>query len=123
MEGSTLVLAFFGIQNQLRLYHWSTLSYSRHKASDSFLEEISGLIDKFVEVFMGRYGRIKLGSTKYVVLEDLSDADAPTYLNSFRLFLENDVPKYLKNKDTDLFNIRDEMLAQTKQTLYLFSLN
>ena len=37
--------------------------------------------------------------------------------------LIEEVPKGLKKTDTDLINIRDEMLAELNQLLYLFTLH
>jgi hypothetical protein len=122
MDKSFLLIAFFGIQNQIKLYHWHTTKYSRHISTDKFLEEIAKHIDQFVEVYQGKYGRIMLTNTRSFMIENLSDADAPNYLESFRNFLINDIPKFLLPEDTDLINIRDEMLSLTNQTLYLFTL-
>jgi len=33
------------------------MSYSRHKATDEVLEKLDGHIDRYVEVYMGKYGR------------------------------------------------------------------
>jgi hypothetical protein len=36
-------------------------------------------------------------------------------------WLSTDLPKKLKKTDTDLFNIRDTIVADLNQTLYLFT--
>ena len=123
MDKGILILAFFEVQTQIKLYHWQTKQYSRHISTDKYVEKISELIDTFVEVFQGKYGRIMLGSKNSLRLENLSDANASNYLISFKKFLEKDLPKFIQTEDTDLFNIRDEMLALTNQTIYLFTLN
>ena len=43
-------------------------------------------------------------------------------MNKFTYYLKNDISKMLKESDTDLLNIRDEMLAEIHKTLYLFTL-
>jgi hypothetical protein len=48
---------FFGMREQIKLYHWQTKMYSRHKATDEVLEKLDKLIDMFVEVWMGKYLR------------------------------------------------------------------
>jgi hypothetical protein len=48
---------FFKMREQIKLYHWQTMSYSRHKATDEVLEKLDALIDRYVEVYMGKYGR------------------------------------------------------------------
>ena len=51
---STLV----AIQTQLRFFHWQTKSYARHQAYGGTYDAMDGLIDNFVEVLMGKYGRV-----------------------------------------------------------------
>ncbi len=40
--------------NTIKLYHWKTTSYSEHKATDELHERLSGHIDTFVEVLLGK---------------------------------------------------------------------
>lgn len=51
---------FFLLQNSLKLYHWQTHSYARHVATDKVLEELLEHIDKYVEIYNGKYDRSKL---------------------------------------------------------------
>jgi hypothetical protein len=123
IDNSILILGFLTLQNQIKLYHWQTTQYSRHMSTDKFYEKINELIDSFIEVYQGKYGRIFLKQNKMINLENLEDKNASGYLESVKVFLTENVPKFLRNNDTDLFNIRDEMLALTNQTIYLFTLN
>ena len=41
------------MQNQLRIFHWQTKSYSQHKALGKAYETLDGLIDTFVETALG----------------------------------------------------------------------
>jgi len=43
-------------------------------------------------------------------------------LDSFEDFLKNELPKEIKQDQTALLNIRDEMLALVQQTKYLLTL-
>ena len=38
---------FFGLRDQIKLYHWQTTSYARHKATDDVIKELDGNIDSF----------------------------------------------------------------------------
>jgi hypothetical protein len=59
------------ILDQIKLYHWQTLSYPRHKATDELHEELSSLVDKFVEVL---HGRLNNDNNKYrIMLEENSN--------------------------------------------------
>jgi hypothetical protein len=81
-------------------------------------------IDQFVEVYIGRYGRPKLsGSTSTIRLRNHSDREAEKMIREAIEWLESDLPRKLKKTDTELFNIRDTILQDLNQTLYLFTLH
>ena len=46
------------MQQQYRIFHWQTQSYSEHKAFGKIYKTLDENIDSFVETFMGKYGRI-----------------------------------------------------------------
>jgi len=54
-------------------------------------------------------------------------SDFKKLLIQFKSFLMDEIPKYLgkdkEMKNTDLLNIRDEMLANVNKTLYLITLD
>jgi len=123
---SDLLQFFFQLMITLKTYHWQTKSYSRHKASDKGLESLMEHIDKFVEVFQGRYKRLSIleNVNDIIYIRNRNDSEIEDYLKECILFLENDLEEvgYVKSSDTDLLNIRDEMVSDIHQTLYLFSL-
>jgi hypothetical protein len=51
---------FFSMREQIKVYHWQTNQFARHKATDEVLEALDGSIDTYVEVYMGKYGRMKM---------------------------------------------------------------
>lgn len=107
----------------LKLYHWQTTTYSRHIASDTLLTNLLLNIDRFVETYIGRYERPNFSQEDFqVTVTEFNDKTIVSLLNFYVNFLKNDLPKDLKNKDTDLLNIRDDMLADINKTLYLFTL-
>jgi hypothetical protein len=114
-----IVKVFFTLQLVVKLYHWNTTSYARHKATDQFLDKLSTNVDKFVEIFIGKYkikpylSNIKLDNTY------LTDVGIIDLLIQFRDFL-NSISTNIK--DTDLLTIRDELLGDLNQTLYLMDL-
>ena len=57
---SDFVLFFFDLINNIKFYHWTTTSFARHKASDELFTSLVELSDKFMEVYMGKYGRPKI---------------------------------------------------------------
>jgi hypothetical protein len=118
------VCFFMTMREQIKLYHWQTKSYSRHKATDALLDELDKHIDMYVEVYMGKHGRPKLSSrTNTIKLANLSETSIQTFIKKCINYLIKEIPKDLQQSDTDLYNIRDEMLAQLHQLQYLFTLH
>ena len=118
-----IVCLMMTLRDQVKIYHWQTMSYPRHKATDDLVGKLDENIDKFVEVYMGKYGRMDFkGKTACIKIHNFRDVDGPQYLQSAVHWLTNKLPKSLKSTDTDLLNIRDEILADLNQTLYLFTL-
>lgn len=118
--GGDIVSHLLTIRNQVKLYHWQTGSFARHKATDDLTAALDTNIDTFVEVYMGKYGRPTVsGSLK---LHNFSESAAKAFVAKERGFLERDLPRKIKRDDTDLLNIRDEILADLNKVLYLFTL-
>lgn len=73
---------------------------------------------------MGKYGRMDFkGKTACIKIHNFRDVDGPKYLQSAIEWLSKKLPKQLRKEDTDLLNIRDEIIGDLNQTLYLFTLN
>lgn len=115
-----LIQFFVQLQQQFRILHWETKSYARHKAYGDIYGTLDGLVDTFMETYMGKYGRpkfdsinIELMSMKNVKINDLIN-DGIDFLNG----LTNE----LTDKDTDLLNIRDEMVGELNKLKYLLTL-
>lgn len=115
-----LISPLIKILNQLKVYHWQTTSYAEHKAFGKAYDELNDLIDSFVEIYMGKHGQ---PMTKVVYKFELE-----SYSEDYRGFV-NDCVQYFTNlgmelteSDTDLNNIKDEMLAEINKLKYLLSL-
>jgi len=114
---------FFAMREQIKIYHWQTSLYARHKATDDVLGALDESIDKYVEVYMGKYGRPRMtGKTSVIHVKNMGEKEAVTFVKKCIRTLIEVVPKGLGPEDTDLVNIRDEMLAELNQLLYLFTL-
>lgn len=115
---------FFTMREQIKLYHWQTKSYPRHKATDAVIDSLDTSIDKYVEVYMGKYGRMKMTSANSSIhVSNLSEKTIIRFIHKCIQYLQTTLVKKLKETDTDLLNIRDEMLAELNQLLYLFTLH
>ena len=110
------------MQNQFKVYHWQTQkkpgSYAQHIAFGTAYDELTPLIDDFIEIFQGKRG-VLMGRDGFTInLQNLDDS--PTvFIDEFVDYLTQSVPQALDSTaDTDLLNIRDEMLAILNQTKY-----
>ena len=121
---SAAIIQFYvTLRNAVKVYHWNTTSYPRHKATDQFVENIDKLTDSFVEIYIGRYGReAALGKEMIITLPGFTEKSIIKFFEEARVWLSDKVPKLISEKDTDLLNIRDEILGEINQTLYLFTL-
>jgi hypothetical protein len=118
--GGDIVTTLLTIRNQVKLYHWQTGSFARHKATDDLTAALDTAIDTFVETYMGRYGRPKVSKT--IKLTNYSEAEAQRFVSKQRKYLSEVLPRKIKKSDTDLLNIRDEILGELNKVLYLFTL-
>ena len=110
---------FFKLQHNLKLYHWTTNSFARHNASDKLGISLLPLIDKFMESYQGRYGKIKNGSFNMSV-KIYNDKEAVEFL---KLALKSLETIDYTELPTELTNIIDEIKSEIGNTLYLFTLN
>ena len=117
-----IIILMMTIRDQIKIYHWQTMSYPRHKTTDELVDKLDKSIDKFVEVFIGKYGRPNFKKTASIKVHNFRDKDGAAFLKSATQWLTKDLPKLLDKDDTDLLSIRDELLADLNQTKYLFSL-
>jgi hypothetical protein len=110
---------FFKLQLLNKVYHWNTTSYARHMATDRFNGSMPPIVDKFIEVFIGRYQLKPIVSQINLRPENLTDEGIKQYFIRAKEYVQQ-LENYLS--DTELLNIRDELLAEINQTLYLFEL-
>jgi DNA-binding ferritin-like protein len=119
---SVMVKTFMEILAMIKLYHWKTHSYSQHKATDDLYAKLNENIDKFVETLLGKSNsRIQMLEKKM----NMYDLDTKTELRErlfeFREFLVDMNQTFDSKRDSDLLNIRDEILGDVNQFLYLLT--
>ena len=120
-----IVLTFLEMLNTVKLYHWKTHSYSQHKATDELYSNLNKNIDSFVETMLGKNSsRINLSKVKSIPLNDYSSLkDFEKKVDEFRTFLiemTKDSNLNITN-NSDILNIRDEILANINQFYYLLT--
>lgn len=116
---------FLHLRDQIKLYHWQTKVYARHIATDKMLEQMEKSIDSFVEIYIGKYGRPKIaGKNAVITLHNLTEAGASRLVNAAIKYLQGPLTKSLQaGSDSDLINLRDELIGELNQLLYLFTLH
>lgn len=110
------------MQNQLRILHWQTKSYAAHKALGEAYEGLDDLIDTFVETALGRKEACFSEGNVTIQLFDIKQLDACTALETYKQYLSEISCKLNPEIDSDLLNIRDEMLGLINKTCYLLKL-
>jgi hypothetical protein len=117
-----IIKFLFTLSTSVKLYHWQTGSYARHKSSDELFDKVTSLTDKLLEVYQGKYGKVSSSKALNISVESFSDGGVVEFLKESIKWLQ-DIDKNTKitSKDTDLLNIRDELVGEINQTIYLFS--
>ena len=122
-----IVLKFIQMLNIIKIYHWKTLSYPQHKATDELYESFNGRMDEFVETMLGKTGkRFNLSSVKHIPFYDYTNvAKFKQCIETFKIYLVNMTnAAYFKNHgNSDLLNIRDEILGDLNKFTYLLTLH
>ena len=116
-----IVKPMMEFRNQIKLYHWKTSSFARHKGTDKFLEKFDSLLDQFIEVLSGCRNE-KVPDSFTVKFTTLTDKNAETYLQNFGSWVSEKLPTFLYEHETDLLNLKDEILANVNRLIYLFRL-
>ena len=120
-----ITMLFLEVILMVKLYHWKTSSYATHKATDELYTKLNANMDSFIEVLLGKSGlRTDLMHNKNIKLIDLNSSDAlKREIEAFKGYLvglnDNKAMKQMSN--TDLFNIRDTILGELNQFLYLLT--
>jgi len=121
-KNSHIVRMFIEMLNVVKLYHWKTHSFPEHKNTDELYTRLNEHIDKFVEVLLGKdESRIKQWERKMDIVQADNSKQFKDRIYEYREFLI-DLNKFFDSKrDSDLLNIRDEILGDINQFLYLMT--
>lgn len=100
----------------LSIYHWHTLSYSRHKVTDELYHQLIAFIDQFVEYYQGKHPRIQFNHDIHI--QTITDDTILPILDS----LSNTV-ELIKVQDEGIRARRDDLIGYIHHTMYLFTLH
>ena len=118
-----IVTNLLTLHNQLKINHWQTKSYAEHQALGMAYDALTEQIDEYVETFMGKYGRIESRDGFKIELGNYKEMSVTDFVDKYIDYLVNELPKGLEESDTDLLNIRDEMLGGLNKLKYLLTLS
>ena len=124
--------AFFTLELNVKIYHWQTKSYARHKATDQFMLKFLPFVDQMIEVLLGIYPEVKNSlSAKLnqmpIQIRIIQESSSRKSDQDTIVKMSNELIHYLKEFEskgltqTSVLNIRDSIVGEIQQMLYLFS--
>lgn len=118
-----ITIKFLEMLLMVKLFHWKTHSFATHKATDELYESLNDHIDTFIEALLGKTGdRIDLMKNKTISLVDLTSADKlKSKIEYYKKYLASLTNNKATKENTDLLNIRDEILGDMNKFLYLLT--
>lgn len=112
-NSTSIIITFLEFLNVVKMYHWNTRKYAEHNSTDALYKVLGKNIDRFVEIMLADK-RLPTLKTKIYIVNTNRDAFM-IKVNKFKSFL-------LKiNMSPDLMNIRDDILSNVDQFIYLMS--
>jgi len=127
LDVSDFILRFMEMLNTIKIFHWSTLSYPSHKATDDLHSKMSELVDSFIEQYIGGIGKGKIpgfrsnrnrGNIPFCECKSIDQFKKK--LEEYKYFLNSFTERF--EGVSELLNIRDEMIGVIDQTVYLLRL-
>jgi DNA-binding ferritin-like protein len=116
-----LIEYFLGFLGQIKIYHWSTMCYSTHKALDDLHESLSDNIDEIMEVYIGKFNKQPLERFEINMKANSITDNIIEYLELEREKIRGIRNKYFKSS-TEIQNLFDNMLGNISRTIYLCKL-
>jgi hypothetical protein len=116
------ILKLVQIQNQFRFLHWQTFGDAKHRAYGTIYDVLGDIIDTFTEAMMGKYGRPEFEGEFSIMFQDIKVLDMQNFLDGITEFLVSMSDQLDSRYDTDLLNLRDEILTEVNKLKYLLTL-
>jgi hypothetical protein len=117
-----LIKKLVQIQLQWKFLHWQTFGDAKHRLYGEIYDGLGDLIDEFTETMMGKYGRPEFDPEFALMFQDISSLSMQKCMDGITEFLVEMTDQLDGRYDTDLLNIRDEMLGLINQSKYLLTL-
>jgi hypothetical protein len=118
-----VILNLMKLQTQLRVLHWQTKSFAEHQAFGQAYDSLDDLIDGMVEVYQGKHGRIVYPEGASLDIFNYGSLKVTSVLDEVTGYLSTTFNENIdEGTDTDLLNIRDEVLHNLNKLKYLVTL-
>jgi hypothetical protein len=116
------ILKLSQIQVQWRFLHWQTYGDAKHRLYGEIYDGLGDLLDEFTETMMGKYGRPEFDSEFSISFQDINALNMQNFMDGITEFLVAMSDQLDSRYDTDLLNLRDEMLGLINKSKYLLTL-
>lgn len=120
MEVKAVIQFFTSLLGQIKLFHWATMKYSKHKALDELHEKMSEKVDLFVESFIGRHKKQPLPDFTITTVASSDTKNIEKYLETKQGELDAMCKKL--NKTPEFQNIIQDMMSLIDTAVYLCNL-
>lgn len=121
MEDRKILTYFMELLSQIKLFHWSTMSYAKHKALDDLHSVMSEKVDLFVESYIGKYKRQPLKIFEVNIVANTNTSNIENFLDTNREILDTLQKGF--SKSSELQNIIQEMMTELNKAIYLCKLS
>lgn len=115
----------FESKEMSHIYHLQTKgeegSYAKHMALGSYYEDVLNLIDEIIEVYQGQYGIVE----NYQVIDTsaTNKTDVIEYFETLGIHIKENKFKSIKQEDTHLHSLLDDIVCLIYKTLYKLKYN
>lgn len=116
------ILKLSQIQIQWRFLHWQTFGDAKHRLYGEIYDQLGDFLDEFTETMMGKYGRPEFEPEFSIMFQDINSLNMQNFMDGITEFLVSMSDQLDSRYDTDLLNIRDEMLGLINKSKYLLTL-
>ena len=117
-----LIKKLVQMQLQFKFLHWQTFGDAKHRLYGEIYDGLGSLIDEFIETMMGKQGRPEFEPEFALMFQDISSLSMQNFMDGITEFLVSITDQLDSRYDTDLLNIKDEMLGLINKSKYLLTL-
>lgn len=106
----------------IRIHHWNSYSYSKHKITDNLYDDLSKHIDKYIEVMLGKKYILNQSALKTLNIPNVPINKLQKKIKNFIRELNIFHSKLEEETYNDIHGIRDEIIADLHKYIYLLSM-